>query len=91
MAGTTGPGVHVTVLPPLIETVDAVYLRSTMQSETMQTHNFDIGSPDTQEVTHSTIVARIPVLRTDQYDDYVRFNEAGHLWEVYPLTRQLDH
>eukprot|EP00965_Chrysotila_dentata_P119975 3968462-Pleurochrysis_carterae.AAC.1 len=36
----------------------------------MQTHNFDVGSPDTQEVTHSNIVARIPVIRTDQYDDY---------------------
>eukprot|EP00965_Chrysotila_dentata_P058612 1945037-Pleurochrysis_carterae.AAC.1 len=58
--GTTGPGVHVTVLPPLLQTVDALYLRSTMQSESMQTHNFDIGSPDTQEVTHSSIVARIP-------------------------------
>eukprot|EP00965_Chrysotila_dentata_P013106 432464-Pleurochrysis_carterae.AAC.1 len=62
-----------------------------MQSETMQTHNFDVGSPETQEVTHSTIVARIPVVKTDQYDDYVRFDEGGHLWEVYPLTRQLDH
>eukprot|EP00965_Chrysotila_dentata_P125643 4153828-Pleurochrysis_carterae.AAC.1 len=47
--GTTGPGVHVTVLPPVLQTVDALYLRSTMQSESMQTYNFDIGSPDTQE------------------------------------------
>eukprot|EP00965_Chrysotila_dentata_P166727 5505641-Pleurochrysis_carterae.AAC.1 len=53
--GTTGPGEHVTVLPPLLQTVHALYLRSTMQSETMQTHNFDAGSPDTQDITHSSI------------------------------------
>eukprot|EP00965_Chrysotila_dentata_P153253 5065179-Pleurochrysis_carterae.AAC.1 len=53
--GTTGPGEHVTVLPPLLQTVDALYLRSTKQSETMQTHNFDAGSPDTQDITHSSI------------------------------------
>ena len=91
MAGNTvGTAQHTTALPPLINTVDALYLRASTQSDSMQTHDFDAGSPKTLELTHSSIVARIPV--NDDFPDYVRFDEQGGLtWELYPLARQLDH
>eukprot|EP00965_Chrysotila_dentata_P036335 1210176-Pleurochrysis_carterae.AAC.1 len=61
--GTTGPVAHTSVVAPVLHTLESIYLRSTMQSESMQTHNYNVGAPKTQEVTHSSIIARVPAVQ----------------------------
>ena len=87
--GTLGNVNHVSLIPPRLNTTDALLLRTPLQSHAYQTTNFELGVPEQNRIMGTNIVARIPV---DHTVDLISFEDpGGDNFQVFPSSQHLDN
>jgi len=80
---------HTSLIPPRLNTTDALLLRTPLQAHAYQTTNFELGVPDQNRLMGTNIVARVPV---DHTVDLISFEDpGGDHFQYYPSSQHLDN
>lgn len=93
-APSTGPGAHYFPLRANTHTLEAIYLRTGIESTNMQTENFTLDIPNTDVVTPSQLFARIPVggncSNSFGENIHITYLHGDDTFSMYPNTRSFD-
>ena len=92
--GPVGPGIHTSPLPASLSTLDALMLRSTLQTTAFQTENFEATLQAGASISHTSALARIGIKQdfTTLGDSYIRYeSEDSTKWALYPSGHHLDN
>lgn len=89
---TVGIAVHTSPYVGALNSLEAVYIRTNLQTNNYQTFGFERSLPDEQGVTPTEIFARIP-LTLAYYDDqkeFISFEDPNTLFTIILGNKQLD-
>ena len=87
--GTVGNAIHSSLIPPRLNTTDAILIRTPLQSHAFQTTNFELGVPEQNRLMSTNIVARVPV---DHTVELISFEDTGgDIFQFFPSLQHLDN
>jgi len=86
--GVLGNVDHNSLIPPRLNTTDALLLRTPLQAHAYQTTNFELGVPEQNRLMGTNIVARFMLDHTAEIISYEDI--SGHHYQFYPTLQHLD-
>lgn len=88
---TTGAVAHVSPYPTNLSSIEAVYLRSGLQTNNFQTNGFEQATQDQNGLTSSTIFARVPLTKAfyDPDHEIINFEDPDELFTIILSQSQL--
>lgn len=88
---STGPGAHISPYVGALNTLEAIYIRTGLQTNNYQTFGFERDLPDQNGLTPTQIFARIPLSRAyyDNQFEFVSFEDPNDLFQIDVGQKQL--
>ena len=87
--GALGNVDHNSLIPPRLNTTDALLLRTPLQAHAYQTTNFELGVPEQNRLMGTNIVARFMLDHKAEIQNYEDI--SGHHFQFYPSAQHLDN
>tara|TARA_R110000822_G_scaffold58459_3_gene146318 strand:- start:634 stop:1644 length:1011 start_codon:yes stop_codon:yes gene_type:complete len=90
MAGV-GPGNHTSPYVGALNTIETIFLRSSLQTNNYQSYGFERNLPNQSGLTPTTIFARIPLSRAYYNDEFeiIQFEDTNDLFSILLQQTQL--
>lgn len=88
---TTGVAAHISPFVAALNTLEAIYLRTNLQSGNYQSASFEKDVGDTKSLIPTLILARIPLTRAyfDPQFEFISFEDTNDLFSMYLQQQHL--
>ena len=88
---TVGAGPHLTPYVGALNTIETIFLRSSLQTNNYQSYGFERNLPNQSGLTPTTIFARIPLSRAYYNDEFeiIQFEDTNDLFSILLQQTQL--
>lgn len=92
LASTSASTIFESFLPVSLNSLEAIYLRSNLQTSNFMTNGFSKDSPDRNTMTETNIFARIALNRScfDDIFSFVQFEDSNNLFQMHLHQKSLD-
>ncbi len=87
----TGPGLHTSPYVAALNTIETIFLRTSLQTNNYQSFGFEQNLPNSNGLTPTQIFARIPLSRAYYNDEFeiIQFEDTNDLFTILLQQTQL--
>jgi len=89
--GSTGAGLYTSPYVGALNTIETIFLRTSLQTNNYQSYGFERNLPNQNGLTPTTIFARIPLSRAYYNDEFeiIQFEDTNDLFSILLQQTQL--